>query len=246
MLAKRIIPMFLQRGHSLVKGQQFKSWRSVGHVRQAVSIYQARGVDEIIYLDIEATPKGRGPDLEMVKQLTADCYSPITVGGGVKTVFDIKGLLNAGADKVAIGTAAMEDQTLIQEAVKIFGSQAIVVAIDYKDGQVMTRCGTMPWEVDPVSWAMAVEEAGAGEILLTSIEHEGVMEGYDTKMIEYVTEAVSIPVIASGGCGDYPHMTDAINAGASAVAAGSLFQFKDCTPRDAAKWLARDGIEVRI
>ncbi len=214
--------MFLQRGNSLVKGKQFRSWRSVGHVRQAVSIYQARGVDELIYLDISATLEDRGPDLKMVKELCSDCYMPLTVGGGVKSLFDIKGLLHAGADKVAIGTAAMEDQRLVYDASRQFGCQAIVVSIDYKDGQVVTRCGNQTWPIDPVTWAQTVEEMGAGEILLTSIENEGMMQGYDTKMIEYVSDAVSIPVIASGGCGDYPHMTDAINAGASAVAAGSL------------------------
>lgn len=229
MLAHRVIPVMLQRGSMLVKGKRFCSWRNVGHAHQAVAIHQARGVDELIYLDIGATPAKRGPDFAMVRRLTEGCFMPITVGGGVRTVDDVRGLLDAGADKIAVKTAW---RTVLEPAANIVGCQAMVVAIDYEDGEVVT-------------WALEAQDMGAGEILLTSIQREGSMEGYDLDMIKRVTDVVDIPVIAHGGAGTYEHMAQAIRAGASAVAAGSMFQFTDQTPREAAEYLQAQGIEAR-
>lgn len=247
MLATRIVPVMLQRGSTLVKGAAFNSWRSVGHAMQAIRVYNSRSVDELIYLDIAATPEGRGPDFEMVKKLTDGCFMPVTVGGGVRHVEDVRGLLNAGTDKVAIGTAAF-DPHLISECSKLFGRQAIVAAIDVAHDGVRTNCGASPFTppVTAVSAAKEMEQRGAGEILLTSIDRDGTMQGYDLDLISKVSQAVNIPVIAAGGCGTYEHMYEAIKAGASAVAAGAMFQFTDATPRGAAQYLASKGIEVRL
>lgn len=232
MLAVRIIPTLLYRGATLVKGRQFRSWRSVGHVQQAARIHAMRGVDELCCLDIGATPEGRGPDFDLVEKLTDGNFCPVTVGGGVRTVEDVKLLLRAGADKVCIKSAYWS----IPEFARAFGSQAIVAAVDYIDS----------YRDVGIRNAMAMEQGGAGEILLTSIDREGTMEGYDLDTIKAVSEAVSIPVIAHGGCGTYAHMLEAIQAGASAVAAGAMFQFSDNTPKGAAEYLAAKGIEVRL
>ena len=246
MLAKRIIPTLLQRGHTLVKGIGYNSWRSVGAAQQAMRIHAARGVDELIYLDIAATPDGRGPDFAMVERLTANFYTPITVGGGVRTLADIKGLLAAGADKVAICTEAIDSNNLIGRAAEKFGSQAICVSIDIKDRHAYTYCGTVDstWVAEGISRLVAAQ--GAGEILLSSVERDGTMQGYDLELIRAVSDAVNIPVIASGGCSGYEDMYQAIRAGASAVAAGALFLFTDCTPRGAAEYLTSKGVPCRL
>lgn len=244
-LAVRIIPTLLYRGTTLVKGRQFRSWRSVGHVQQAARIHAMRGVDELCCLDIGATPDGRGPDFSLVEKLTEGNFTPITVGGGVRTVEDVKLLLRAGADKVSICSHAFHSN-IVREASSAFGRQAIVGVIDYSRGRVWSSCGHQEWPMNPVSFARMIEDDGAGELILTSIAREGTMEGYDLDMIKAVSEAVSIPVIAHGGCGTYAHMLEAIKAGASAVAAGAMFQFSDNTPRGAAEYLAAKGIEVRL
>lgn len=227
-LAVRIIPTLLTRGRQLVKGKQFNAWRSVGVTEQAVRIHQMRGVDELILLDIGAT--GRGPDFELVSRLTERCFMPLTVGGGVKTLEDVRGLLGSGADKVSIRT----EVGLIPIASAAVGRQAIVASVDYLDGEdVVDRC-------------VMLEAMGAGEILLTSIDREGTMEGYDLNLIREVSEAVLIPVIAHGGCGTPQHMLEAVAAGASAVAAGSMFLFTDVVPLDCAKFFASNGVEARV
>ncbi len=237
MLAKRIIPTLLQRGHSLVKGIGYNSWRSVGAAQQAMRIHAARGVDELIYLDIAATPDGRGPDFAMVERLTANFYTPITVGGGVRTLADIKQLLAAGADKVAICTAAKLDPDLIQKAAKKFGRQAISVVIEVED-----RDGPGV----AVRKAEKFASLGAGELMVSRVERDGTMRGYDLDLIRAVSRAVGVPVIASGGCSGYEDMHRAILAGADAVAAGALFQFTDCTPRGAAEYLTSKGVPCRL
>lgn len=243
MLATRIIPTLLHRGDTLVKGKQFQSWRSVGHVQQAARIHAMRGVDELCVLNIGATPAGKGPDFLLTQKLTEGNFSPVSIGGGIRTVEDVKLLLRAGADKVVICTEAVP---LIKEVAKAYGNQAIVAAIDVKDGKVAWNCGQYQADMAAVTYAVALEDFGAGEILLTSIDREGLMEGYDLKTIEAVAMAVSIPVVAHGGCGSYEHMYEAIQAGASAVAAGALFQFTDCTPKGAAEYLKAKGVEVRL
>lgn len=252
MLAKRIIPTLLYRGEQLVKGERFDSWRSVGHIQQAARIYAARGVDELCILDIGATPEGRGPDLDLVARIAEGNFTPLTVGGGVRTVDDVGALLRAGADKVAIGTGAFGRGSFLQEVTQKFGSQAVMVSIDVKGGCIATHCGRNVWRANVESSVAIVTQAicagknGAGEILLTSIDREGTMQGYDLDLIHAVSEAVSIPVIAHGGAGSYEHMLQAIAAGADAVAAGALFQFTDATPRGAAEYLQERGVEVRL
>jgi len=248
MLAKRIIPTLLYRGDTLVKGKQFNSWRSVGNVQQAARIYAQRGVDELIILDIGATSEGRGPNLELISRICQDNFCPITVGGGVRTVEDVRDLLMAGADKVAICTALLDGIgfTLLSACARKYGNQAIVASVDVKENEIYSNCGEKSWGPVVVPWCNGLEECGAGEILLTSIEREGMMNGYDLDLVRAVSSNVSIPVIAHGGCGSYQDMADAIEAGASAVAAGSLFQFTDETPKGAAEYLSKKGYEVRV
>lgn len=245
-LAKRVIPVMLCRGRTLVKGKAFDSWRSVGHAAQAARIHQARGVDELVLLDIGATPEGRGPDLGLVEELADGCFMPLAVGGGVRSVDDVRALLKAGADKVVVCTAATRDPTFIAQVAHVAGRQALVVAIDVRDRLVYTDCGKQATCFHPVWWALRVAARGAGEILLTDMAREGAMAGYDLELIRQVSDAVSIPVIAHGGAGHPSHMLEALQAGASAVAAGSMFQFTDETPRSAAEYLAERGVEVRV
>lgn len=206
-----------------------------------------RGVDELVVLDIAATREGRGPDFDLIQDLTDECFMPVTVGGGVRTLNDIRQLLAVGADKVALNTIAVEAPTLISGAAERFGSQAVVVSIDIKAGEVSTRCGTEMTGLDPVAWAREVERLGAGEILLCSVERDGTMQGYDRDLIEKVSKAVRIPVIASGGCSGYADMAEVLaNTEAHAVAAGALFAFTDATPRGAADYLHAKGYAVRV
>lgn len=271
MLAKRIIPTMLVRGRQLVKGQRFDAWRSIGHAAQAARVHAMRGVDELCILDIMATKEGRGPDLDLVSELAESVFIPITVGGGVRTVDDIARLLQAGADKVCIGTWAIEEDGLMDAASDRFGAQALVLSIDYKrlaysccdDGHdtVMTRCGKQPWmsrvsgchdqgdltfePTLPLKFAEAADGV-AGEILLQSIDRDGTLTGYDLDLIRSVSDAVGIPVIASGGCGSPEHMHEALQAGADAVAAGAMFAFTDETPRSCAHYLQARGWPIRL
>ena len=233
-LAVRIIPTLLKRGQHLVKGKRFSADRVVGHVEQAARIHQARGVDELIILDVDATKNGKGPDFAAIESLTAKCFMPLTVGGGVRSIADVEDLLRAGADKVAIKTAYLKSPKFVMDCAVRFGSQAIVAAVDWGSCiGLSVRCSILA-------------ALGAGEILLTSIDREGTMEGYDIDIISEVARAVSIPVIAHGGCSGPEDMLKAIQAGASAVAAGALFQFTDHTPQSCARWLAEHGVEVRV
>lgn len=245
-LAHRIIPTVLCRGRVLVKGEGFNAWRSCGLVAQAVRIHQARGVDELILLDIAATAEGRGPDLALIEELTAECFMPLAVGGGIRSVKDVQALLRAGADKVVVNSGAIEVPNLIQDICHIVGSQAIVASIDVKDGSVYGRNATRLTKFSPTWWALRLQARGAGEIMITSVVREGTMAGYDLQLVRNVAHALHIPVIAHGGCGSYEHMKQALEAGASAVAAGAMFQFQDATPKGAAQYLAQHGHEVRI
>ena len=246
MLARRIIPTMLVRGRTLVKGEQFDSWRSIGHAAQAAKIHATRGVDELCILDISATAEHRGPDLKMVSELAEGCFIPITIGGGVRKLSDINALLRAGADKIAICTSAQEHPKLIPEAAARFGSQAIVGVVEARGSMVSVRCGKILMEASPVEWAKRLEADGVGEILLTSVDRDGMMNGYDLDLIHAVTQAVGVPVIASGGCGTYEHMLEAFRAGADACASGAMFAFTDNTPKEAAQYLKQQGIEVRV
>lgn len=245
-LAYRIIPTLLVRGRELVKGVSFDSWRSVGLAMQSARIHSFRGVDELMILDISATREGRGPDLELIEELTHSSFIPLSVGGGIRSVDDAYDLLRAGADKVVVCTGFNEVPNLIQNLSTTFGKQAIVVSIDVKQGRFHTRCGTHDTRIDALMAAECAQSCGAGEILLSSVELDGTMNGYDLFTLRKMASVLEIPVVASGGCGKYEHMHQAIEAGASAVAAGAMFQFTDATPRNAAYYLDQENIEVRL
>jgi imidazole glycerol-phosphate synthase subunit HisF len=252
MLKTRIIPTLLWKHVGLVKGVAFDSGRRVGTVLPAVKVYNTREVDELILLDIAATHDHRPPDYESVYEISAECFMPLTVGGGVRSLEHVRELLRAGADKIAVNTACFESPHFITEAAQRFGSQCMVVSLDARkrsDGsyECYSHCGTRATGKDVGSFARQMEDAGAGEILITSIERDGTMEGYDLDLIRMVSEAVSVPVIASGGAGNYDHMWQALSVGkASAVAAASMFHFTEQTPLEAKTFLAGKGVHVRL
>jgi cyclase len=245
-LAKRIIPIVLARGRQAVKGVGFDSWRSVGQLRQAIRVHEMRQVDEVILLDIGATPEGRGPDIAFVKEFAGEWFSPVCVGGGVSTIDHFRDLIANGADKVAICTAAVETPDLITQAAEKFGRQAVVVSIDVKEGKVFAGAGKNPTGRDALDWARIVEQRGAGEILLNAIERDGTMAGYDLDLIRAVSSAVTIPVIACGGAGNYEDLRLGLEAGAHAVAASAMWAWTDATPGEAAVYLSKYGIPVRL
>jgi imidazole glycerol-phosphate synthase subunit HisF len=250
MLKIRVIPTLLMRDVNLVKGPAFDSWRAVGAPMQSVKVFNRRDVDELVLLDIAATPANRGPDIDMVATLAQECFVPLTVGGGITQIDQIRQLLLVGADKVSINSAAYDQPELITAASNAYGAQCIIAAIDYRtneDGrrECYTRCGTVATGRDPVAWAKELEQLGAGEIQITAIERDSAMAGYDLRTVADVAAAVSIPVIASGGAGSYLHMEEAIKAGASAVSAASIYLFTQATPLEAKAYLAAAGIPVR-
>ena len=251
MLKVRIIPTLLMKGMGLVKGTGFDSWRRVGAALQSIRVYNMREVDELVLVDIAATPGKLRPNFREIDELADNCFMPMTVGGGVRSLQDVRDLLAVGADKVAINSATFDTPQLIRDSSNEFGSQCIVVSIDVRrhaDGraEVFTECGTRATGRDPVEWAKAAAALGAGEILLTSVERDGTMTGYDVELVRDVAAAVDIPVIASGGCGNYAHMADVLTSTrASAVAAAAMFHFTEQTPREAKFFLAERGFRVR-
>lgn len=251
MLKTRIIPTLLWKRPGLVKGVGFDSWRRTGTVLPQIKVYNIREVDELIVVDITATNEENEPDYEEIAEFTLESFVPITVGGGVKTLDHFKKLLRAGADKIAVNTAAYENPELVTAAANRFGNQCVVASIDVQrtdSGHVcVSHSGSRPRDLCPIKWAKKLEQLGAGEILLTSVDLDGTMEGYDLTITNAVTEAVNIPVIASGGAGGYAHMHEALAAGgASAVAAASIFHFTELTPLGAKDYLSEQGIPVRI
>lgn len=251
MLKVRVIPTLLWKDVGLVKGVGFDSWRRVGTVLPALKVYNTREVDELLLLDITATLDGRGLDFDAVGEFAAECFVPLTVGGGVRSVEDVRNLLLAGADKVCINSAAYEDRGLITSAARRFGSQCVVASIDARKMdtgkyECFSHCGTRRTGIGVAEWAGELERLGAGEILITSIEQDGTMLGYDLDLTAQVTNSVGIPVIASGGAGSYQDMLDAVTrCGASAVAAASIFHFTEQTPLEAKRYLGGAGIPVR-
>jgi imidazole glycerol-phosphate synthase subunit HisF len=243
MLKTRVMPTMLYKGYGLVKGKAFDSWRRTGSVMQTVKVYDMRGVDELVLLDIAATDEGREPDFALVDE----CFMPLTVGGGIKTIEHVRGLLKVGADKVAINTATVESPSLVAETARKFGAQCVVASIDFRGREVFTHSGKKATGLDVVAHAKACERLGAGEILLTSVERDGCMSGYDLEVTAAVSAAVNIPVIASGGAGSYEDMARAVLEGkASAVAAAAVFHFTEQTPREAKLHLASRGVPVRL
>lgn len=251
MLKVRIIPTLLWKNYGLVKGVRFDSWRRVGPVLPAVKVYNSREVDELVLVDVAAFREGHEPDYDSVADFSEECSVPLTVGGGITRVEQIVSLLHAGADKISINSAAYAKPDLIEAAARRFGSQCVVASIDARrnhDGNYLccSHSATVEEAREPVQWARELADRGAGEILLTSIDRDGTMSGYDLDLIERVARAVSVPVIASGGAGNYRHMIDAVKqGGASAVACASIFHFTEQTPAGAKAAMQEAGIPVR-
>ena len=234
----------------LVNSERFDPSRRVGAAAQAISVYNLREVDELIFLDIAARADDRIPDLGLIDELADYCFVPFTVGGGIRTVEDVRALLRVGADKISVNSGFVERPNLIREIAGAFGRQCVTVSIDVrrttKGYEVFSHCGTRPTGSEAVALAAQAEEAGAGEILLTSIDRDGTMEGYDIALVASVAGAVSVPVVASGGAGEYVNMAEALEAGASAVAASSIFHFTEKTPLGAKTYLRERGFPVRL
>ena len=250
MLKTRIIPTLLYKDFGLVKGTAFDSRRAVGSPMQAIKVYEMRKVDELVFFDVTATQQDRGPDLALIDDLADECFMPLTVGGGVRSTDDVRALLQVGADKVCLGTIAVEQPAVIDESASRFGAQCVVVSVDVRRNggapRVWTRSATAPTDLDPVAFAKEVENRGAGELILQSIDRDGTMTGYDVELIGAVSEAVTIPVVASGGAGTHAHLLEALTeGGASAVAAASIFHFTEQTPLEAKEYLDAHGIPVR-
>ena len=230
MLKNRVIPCLLLRNLGLVKTIKFSKPKYVGDPINAVKIFNDKEVDELIFLDITATAEKRTPSFELLSRIASEAFMPFSYGGGIRTLEDAEKILRLGAEKIIINNYAYENPDFIKEASNAFGSQAVLVSIDVKKTwrnkyEVFLKNGTVRTKENPVSYAIKMEEFGAGEIFLNSIDQDGVMDGYDTELINMVSENVGIPVIASGGAGKNEHFVDAIKAGASAVSAGSLFVF---------------------
>lgn len=251
MLKVRVIPTLLWKQFGLVKGVGFDSWRRVGPVLPAIKVYNQREVDELILVDILAQQGDEAPDFESIEEFGQDCFVPFTVGGGITRIDYVQRLLRAGADKVSINTAAYTMPELITEIATHHGSQCVVASIDVRAvGSKSWRCfshaGHRDTGRDAVEWARELEDRGVGEILITSIERDGTMTGYDLDLIETIVQTVNVPIIASGGAGHYQHMVDAVTkGGASAVAAASIFHFTEQTPAGAKAALAAAGLPVR-
>ncbi len=254
MLKLRVIPTILSKGFTIVKGTRFDGARAVGSPMQAVQVYNLRDVDELCFFDVAATAEGRGPDLALVDTLADQCQMPLTVGGGVHTPDDVRALLAVGADKVAIGSGQFDNPGLVRSAAARFGAQCVVAVVDVwrgGDGRgtptVWSHNATRDTGLDPAEWAAEVAAMGAGEIVLQSIDHDGMMDGYDIEVLAAVTRSVDVPVIASGGAGTFDHMVEAVRVGgASAVAAAAMFHFTQHTPAEARRHLAAAGIPTRV
>ena len=251
MLKVRIIPTLLWKNFSLVKGVSFQSWRRVGAVLPAIKVYNSRDVDELYLVDIVANQDLYDLDYDSINDFSNYCFVPFSVGGGITNLDQIKNLLRVGADKISLNSIIYENPSLIDDAAKRFGSQCIVGSIDAKlvDGKYVcfSHSGTRMTKSEPLTLARELQNRGVGEILITSIDKDGTMKGYDIELVKKISENVTIPVIASGGAGNYEHMSRAIlEGGASAVAAASMFHFTEQTPMEAKAFLQSKGIPVRI
>ena len=255
MLAKRIIPCLDVHCGRVVKGTNFLELRDAGDPVETAKRYEQEGADELVFLDITASHEERGIMLDVVRRTAEQCFMPVTVGGGIRSIDDIRALLNSGSDKVSINSAAVRDPELIREAARRFGSQCITVNIDpkrvMKDGrevwEVFISGGRIPTGLQAVEWAKRVEELGAGEIVLTSMDADGTKDGYDLEITRAVADAVSIPVVASGGAGNLTHLVEAVKIGhADAVLAANIFHYGEFTIQDAKRFMADAGIPMRL
>lgn len=255
-LAKRIIPCLDVDQGRVVKGVNFVDIRDAGDPVEIARRYNEAGADEITFLDITASHEERDTTLHTVEQMAAEVFIPLTVGGGVRTLQDIRNLLNAGADKVSINSAAVKNPEFVREAAERFGSQCIVVAIDAKKvsaesesnrWEIFTHGGRQPTGIDAVEWARRMTDYGAGEILLTSMDRDGTKAGFDVALTRAVSDAVPVPVIASGGVGDLQHLVNGVQqGGADAVLAASIFHFGEYSIHEAKEYMQSAGIEMRL
>ncbi|MEK6545408.1 MAG: imidazole glycerol phosphate synthase subunit HisF [Nitrospinota bacterium] len=263
MLTRRIIPCLDVKDGRVVKGVKFLNLRDAGDPVEVAEIYDREGADEITFLDITASHENRNIIIDVVYRTAERVFMPLTVGGGIRTLDDIRNLLKAGADKVSVNTAAVKDPEFVKRASERFGSQCIVVAIDAKKSplsppfnkggmggikwEVFTHGGRNPTGLDAVEWSQRLEEFGAGEILLTSMDRDGTKEGYDIELTKSISEVVGIPVIASGGAGTLQHLYEGFVEGkADAVLAASIFHYREYTIKEAKKFLRDKGVNVRI
>jgi cyclase len=231
----------------MVKGVNFGGFRDVGHPVSTAKVYEAQGADELLFLDITANQEDRGILFEVIEKTAEACFMPLTVGGGVRTLDDIRQLLLAGADKVSINTEAIRRPEFVRDAAARFGSQCVVVSIDVREGAVFTHSGTQPSELTPVAWARQAAALGAGEIIITSIDREGTRTGFDLALTRAVADAVTVPVVASGGAGTLHDLVAGIREGhASAVSAASLFHFTDQSVIKARAFMKHAGLDMRI
>ena len=254
-LAKRIIPCLDVDAGRVVKGVNFVDIRDAGDPVEVAQRYNQQGADEITFLDITASHEGRDTTVHTVERIAGEVFIPLTVGGGIRKVEDIRLMLNAGADKVSVNTAAINNPEFVREAAAKFGSQCIVVAIDAKqvgDGssrhwEIFTHGGRKPTGIDAVRWARQMAEYGAGEILLTSMDRDGTKDGFDLRLTRAISDAVAIPVIASGGVGTLDHLVEGVReGGADAVLAASIFHFGEYTIPEAKRYMSEHGIEMRL
>lgn len=251
MLAKRIIPCLDVKSGRVVKGTQFLNLRDAGDPVENAKVYDEQGADEIAFLDITASHEDREILMDVVRKTAEEIFIPLTVGGGVRRLEDIRKLLKAGADKVSINTAAVRDPHFVERASKRFGSQCIVIAIDAKRRgeawEVYTHGGRVPTGIDAVQWAKRMEEMGAGEILLTSMDRDGTKDGYDIELTRTISEQVNIPIIASGGVGTLEHLYEGLVFGkADAVLAASIFHYREYTIVQVKSYLKEKGVIVRL
>jgi len=250
MLTKRIIPCLDVKNGKVVKGVNFKNLREVGHPPDLAKEYEEQGADEVTFLDITASLETRQTMLDIVSETAKKLFIPLTVGGGIRTPQDMRNALNAGADKVSVNSAAVSNPEMITECADSFGRQCVVIAIDAKKDKkgwkVYTHGGTRPTELDAIEWAKHVEDLGAGEILLTSMDADGVKKGYDIPLTAAISDEVNIPVIASGGCGNIEHIYDVFTqTNAAAALAASIFHYNEHTVGEVKQYLKDRGITVR-
>jgi len=252
MISKRIIPCLDVKDGRVVKGVQFLNLKDAGDPVEIAKKYSIEGADEITFLDITASHENRNTMIDVVKRTASEVFVPLTVGGGVRTLDDVRNLLLAGADKIAINTAAVKNPQFVKDAAEKFGSQCIVVAIDARsksddEWEVYTHGGREPTGIDAVEWAGTMESLGAGEILLTSMDKDGTKDGYDLKLTKAVSRKVKIPVIASGGAGNIEHLYDGIEEGeADAVLVASIFHYGEYTISETKEYLKNKGLTIRI
>jgi len=251
MLKLRIIPTLLFRQFGLVKGVRFSNDRQVGPVMPAVKVYNARDVDELAVFDVDAYRESKEPNYSLVREISKECFVPLTIGGGITCVEQIEKLLEAGADKVSINSALFKNPSLVDDAAARFGSQCVIASIDAVRYDGKWNCksgsGTINDVKNPIQWAKELAERGAGEILITSIDNDGTMNGYDIELIQRVSESVKIPLIAGGGAGSAHHIIELfMNTTASAAALASLFHFTQVTPNEIKRELLSEGFPVRL